>query len=71
MMPSASCAARSAIELDGATDVVYTVEPFIVSASFIPCQYCIDGNRVLNRNSEKPRSPWARTMGYLGVATTK
>lgn len=67
-MPSASCPARSAIELDGATDVAYTEEPFIVSASFIPCQYCIAGNRVLTRSSAKPRSPWARTMGYLGVA---
>ena len=67
-MPAARCSARSSMEDEGGTEGERTVAPLAVRAFLIPCQYWIGGRLLDSRSSPKPRSPWARTMGYLGVA---
>ena len=67
-MPAARCSARSSMEDEGGTEGERTVAPLAVRAFLMPCQYWIGGRLLDSRSSPKPRSPWARTMGYLGVA---
>lgn len=61
-------AARSSMEPVGGTEVVMTEQLFCVRACLMPCQYSMGGRRAETLSSEKPRRPWARTMGYFGVA---
>lgn len=67
-MSAASLAARSSMEPVGGTEVVMTEQLFCVRACLMPCQYSMGGRRAETLSSEKPRRPWARTMGYFGVA---
>lgn len=63
-----SFAALSSIEAEAGTEAVMISIPFAPRASVIPRQYCIAGrNFPASRSSSNPRSPWARTIGFLGV----
>ncbi|KND88897.1 hypothetical protein TOPH_06427 [Tolypocladium ophioglossoides CBS 100239] len=66
-MSAASLAARASMASLGGTEAVITRgQPCAVRACLMPCQYCRGGRAAERESSEKPRRPWARTMGYLG-----